>query len=125
MRFVLDAGALIAIERADRRTAGLLAMGRRIAAELVATAPVVAQVWRDPARQARPSRLLAMVDVRSADLADARTAGELLATTGGSDVVDALVAVLSQSGDQILTSDPDDLTTLVEARGIPAVVVRV
>jgi len=36
-----------------------------------------------------------------------------------------LVAVLSQSGDQILTSDPDDLTTLVEARGIPAVVVRV
>lgn len=125
MRFVLDAGALIAIERADRRTAGLLAMGRRIAAELVATAPVVAQVWRDPARQARLSRLLAMVDVRSADLADARTAGELLATTGGSDVVDALVAVLSQSGDQILTSDPDDLTTLVEARGIPAVVVRV
>lgn len=100
-------------------------MGRRIAAELVATAPVVAQVWRDPARQARLSRLLAMVDVRSADLADARTAGELLATTGGSDVVDALVAVLSQSGDQILTSDPDDLTTLVEARGIPAVVVRV
>jgi hypothetical protein len=36
-------------------------------------------------------------------------ASELLAATGTADVVDALLAVLAVPGDQLLTSDPDDL----------------
>ena len=81
MNLVLDAGALIGIDRDDRRTAGLIELGRRSAAALVTTAPVVAQAWRGSAKQARPARLMAMLDVRGVHLADARAAGELLAAT--------------------------------------------
>ncbi len=125
MNLVLDAGALIGIDRDDRRTAGLIELGRRSGAALVTSAPVVAQAWRGSARQARLARLLAMIDVRGVHLADARAAGELLAATGTADVVDALVALLSVPGDQLLTSDPDDLRSLVAERGIPVTVVSV
>lgn len=125
MNLVLDAGALIGVDRDDRRTAGLIELGRRSGATLVTSAPVVAQAWRGSARQARLARLLNMIDVRSAHLAEARAAGELLAATGGADVVDALVAMLVVPGDQLLTSDVDDLRPLVAARGIPTTVVRV
>jgi hypothetical protein len=125
VNLVLDAGALIGIDRDDRRTAGLIELGRRSGATLVTSAPVVGQTWRGSARQARLARLLAMVDVRSAHLADARVAGELLAATGTADVVDALLAVLAVPGDQLLTSDPDDLRTLVAERRIPVTVVTV
>ncbi len=125
MNLVLDAGALIGIERADRRTAGLIELGRRSGATLTTSAPVVAQVWRGSGRQARLSRLLPMIDVRTVGLADARSAGALLAGTGGTDVVDALVALLAVPGDEILTSDPDDIGELVAERGFPVTVVRV
>jgi hypothetical protein len=125
VNLVLDAGALIGIDRDDRRTAGLIELGRRSGAALVTSAPVVAQAWRGSARQARLARLLAMIDVRGVHLADARAAGELLAATGTADVVDALVALLSVPGDQLLTSDPDDLRSLVAERGIPVTVVSV
>ena len=82
VNLVLDAGALIGIDRNDRRTAGLIELGRRSGATLVASAPVVGQAWRGSARQARLARLLAMVDVRPARLIDARAAGDLLAATG-------------------------------------------
>lgn len=125
MNLVLDAGALIGIDRDDRRTAGLIELGRRSGAGLVTTAPVVAQAWRGLARQARLARLLAMIDVRAAHLGDARAAGELLAAAGTADVVDALLAVLAVPGDQVLTSDPGDLRLLLGERGIPATVVTV
>lgn len=122
---VLDAGALIGIDRDDRRTAGLIELGRRGGATLVTAAPVVGQAWRGSARQARLARLLAMVEVRSTHLADARAAGELLAGAGTADVVDALLALLTLPGDQLLTSDPADMRTLVEVRGLPVTVVVV
>lgn len=125
MNLVLDAGALIGIDRDDRRTAGLIELGRRSGGGLVTSAPIVAQAWRGSARQARLSRLLAMIDVRAARRGDARAAGELLAATGSADVVDALLAVLALPGDQLLTSDPDDLRSLVGGRGIPVTVVTV
>lgn len=124
MNLVLDAGALIGIDRDDRRTAGLIELGRRNGAALVTSAPVVAQAWRGSARQARLARLLAMIDV-GVHLADARAAGELLAASSTADVVDALVALLPVPGDQLLTSDTDDLRTLVAERGIPVTVVPV
>ncbi len=125
MNLVLDAGALIGIDRDDRRIAGLLELGRRVAADLVTTAPVVGQVWRDGARQARLARALAMVDVRPVTSDDARRAGELLGRTGTTDVVDALLALLARPGDQLLTSDPDDLAQLVEARRVDVRIVTV
>lgn len=117
MTLVLDAGALIALERDDR------AMWTRIKAALRAGevptthAGVVGQVWRGGSRQARLSRALAGVDVRPLDRRLAELSGELLATTGGSDVIDAAVALLAQDGDEIITSDPTDLRELVMAAG--------
>ncbi|MEJ7797237.1 MAG: hypothetical protein WKF42_01965 [Solirubrobacteraceae bacterium] len=125
MNLILDAGALIGIERDDRRVAGLIELGRRAAASLVTTAPVVGQAWRDGARQARLARALEMVDVRPVALEDARDAGELLGRAGSSDIVDALVALLAMPGDQLLTSDPRDLVLLVDACQVDVRVVAV
>ena len=124
MRMVLDAGALIGVDRSDRRVAGLIALGRRAGADLVTTTPVVAQVWRGGARQVNLARALAMIDVVAMDLDVARSAGELLESAGGSDVVDASVELLARPRDQVLTSDPGDLETLVKARPVAAAVVR-
>lgn len=66
-----------------------------------------------------------MVDVRGTGLREARAAGELLAASGTSDAVDALIAMVALPGDQLLTSDPTDLHTLVTHRAIPVIVVRV
>ncbi len=125
MKLVLDAGALSAIDRDDRRVAGLIELGRRSAAGLVTSAPVLGQTWRDGARQSRLARALAMIDVRAVGVDDAKEAGTLLGRTRSSDVVDALVALLAVPGDQILTSDVDDLRPLVETRDVSATVVRV
>jgi hypothetical protein len=125
VNLVLDAGALIGIDRDDRRVAGLIELGRRSGAGLVTTAPVVGQVWRGSGRQARLARVLAMIDVRAAHVAEARAAGELLAANGTADVVDALLALLPVPGDQLLTSDPNDLRLLVAERRIPVTVVAV
>jgi hypothetical protein len=125
VNLVLDAGALIAIDRDDRRVAGLIELGRRAGAALVTTAPVVGQAWRGSARQARLARLLAMIDIRSAGLPEAKDAGELLAANGSSDVVDALVALVAVPGDQVLTSDEEDLRALVDQRGLPVTIVKV
>ena len=124
MRLVLDAGALIAIDRNDRRIAGLVALGRRAGADLVTVAPVVGQAWRDGARQARLARALPMIDVLDVDRASAQAAGEVLRDSGGSDVIDALVALATRPGDQVLTSDPGDLGALLDARRVNATVVR-
>ena len=125
MNLVLDAGALIGIDRNDRRVAGLIELGRRAGAELVTTAPVLGQAWRDGARQALLARSLPMIDVRPVDVDQAKSAGELLASASTSDVVDALVAQLAMPADQILTSDPDDLNQLIAARGVAAIVIPV
>ncbi len=45
--------------------------------------------------------------------------------TGRADVVDALLAAAVRAGDQVLTSDPDNIAQLLQARQVPAVVVRV
>ncbi|MEE9414352.1 MAG: hypothetical protein V3V01_03635 [Acidimicrobiales bacterium] len=120
MKLVLDAGALIAIDRNERRVAGLIELGRRAGAELVTTAPAVAQAWRSGARQAQLARALPMIDVRVVGLVDAKQAGELLAASGTADVVDSLLALLAMPSDKILTSDPGDLRLLLEARGVKA-----
>lgn len=125
MNVVLDAAALIAIDRDDRRVAGLVELARRAGATLATPAPVLAQAWRGSARQARLARLIAMIDVRSTGLPDGRAAGELLASSGTSDVVDALVALAALPGDQVFTSDPGDLSGLLAHLGTPVILVPV
>jgi len=120
MALVLDAGALFAVDKLDR------AVGRKLAAAWIArrpvrtTATVVAQVWRDGARQANLSRTLAGIEVLPLEEDEARRAGELLAATGLSDIVDAHVATVVRPGDDVLTTDARDIGRLVAARGVKA-----
>lgn len=125
MTLVLDAGAFIAAERADRRVMALLAREHRAGCLPVTHGGVVAQVWRGGARQARVARLISGSAVASLDEALGRTAGALLARSGGSDVVDAAIVALADDGDEILTSDADDLTALAAASGTHAELVEV
>jgi hypothetical protein len=122
--FVLDAGALMAVDRSDRQVMALLRVASERELELRTNAMVVAQVWRgDNGRQAMLARLLHAVDIRSVDHDAGRRAGQLLGRAGTADAIDASVALLARSGDRVLTSDPSDLQHLVDAAGIAAVVV--
>ena len=108
---VLDAGALIGLERADRRVVRLL----ELAARVHVPAAVVGQVWRNPARQVRLVRFLATdeVSVADLDLATAQAAGHLCGATGTDDVIDASVVLLARRhGAVAATSDPEDLRRL-------------
>ncbi|HWH12368.1 MAG TPA: hypothetical protein VG165_14665 [Solirubrobacteraceae bacterium] len=113
---VLDAGALVAVDRGDRAVLARLRAADRHGVGLRTNAIVVAQVWRGHrGRQATLAKLLAAVDIRAVDEAVGRAAGVLLAQAGTSDPIDATVVLLAEPGDRILTGDPDDLTGLAVA----------
>ena len=125
MTLVLDAGAFIAVERADRMVMALLAREQRAGRLPVTHGGVVGQVWRGDARQARIARLLSGSVVVSLDEALGRAAGDLLARSGGRDAIDAAIVLLAADGDEILTSDADDLAALAAASGTHAELVEV
>ena len=121
---MLDAGALVAVDRDDRAMMARLRVAQQHGVELRSNAMVVGQVWRDrQGRQVNLARLLRAVDVRAVDHQDGRQAGVLLGLTGTSDPIDATVVLLANPGDRILTSDPDDLTPLAVAAANRAVIV--
>jgi hypothetical protein len=125
VRLILDAGALIGLDRNDRRVTGLIKLARRSGATLVSTPPAVAQAWRSGSRQALLARALPSIEMLPMTLADAKAVGELLALSRTSDVVDAQVALLALTGDQVVTSDVDDLKHLLGCRPVAATVVGV
>ncbi len=118
MTLVLDAGALIALERNDR------AMWRRLKSALLRNeiplthGGIVGQVWRGRGpRGALLAVALASVDVRSLDEDLGKRSGELLARARRHDVIDAALVLLSADGDVIATSDPHDLQPLAGIAG--------
>jgi hypothetical protein len=125
MKAVLDAGALIAVDRRDRGFGAMLRVLQRQGTPLRASAAVVAQVWRDGRRQVNLARVLTAVGVVALNTADSKRIGELLATARTADVVDGHVALLVDPGDMLLTSDPADLNALTNARGITANILAV
>jgi hypothetical protein len=121
---VLDAGAFMAVGRADREMVARLRAAERCGLELRSNGAVVAQVWRDHSgRQAALSRLLRSVDVRAVDRAQGQIAGVLLERAGRGDALDATVVAIANTGDRIATSDPEDIRALVAASGHPILVV--
>ena len=121
---ILDAGALIAIERDDPVVYKKIQNALR-AGQPVRTNPnVVAQLWRNGARQARLAKALRMVEVVPITREDGYRAGVLLGATRTKDVVDATVALLAKAGDEVYTSDPGDLKALCAATRFKAVVIR-
>lgn len=117
---VLDAGALIALDRGDRDTWALLTDAHRAGERPVLPAPVVAQAWRNGGRQARLARVLSGAELVVADGALSRRAGELLGRAGTTDVLDALVALVARDrpGCEVLTSDPEDIHHLLQSLNI-------
>jgi len=59
------------------------------------------------------------------DAALGRAAGELLALVHGRDVIDAALVLLAADGDEIATSDPDDLEPLARASRRQVELIRV
>lgn len=112
---VLDAGALVSLERRGRRLRALEKLAATGGVRLIVSSAVVGQVWRDPARQVPLVRLLRLGAVEAVPLGqiDGRLVGALLRDREGSDVVDAHVAVLAARHDaSVVTSDPGDLQRL-------------
>jgi len=120
MKAVLDAGALIAVDRRDRKVGAQLRVLQQQGTPLRASAAVVGQVWRDGRRQVDLTRVLSGVGIEPLSSDDGKQIGELLARAGSADVADAHVALLTSRQDVVLTSDPNDIRVLLRARGIPA-----
>jgi hypothetical protein len=112
---VYDAGVLVGADRGDRR---IWAEHRvRLEAGVVPAVPslVVAQTSRSP-RQVQLRRLLRGCEVVTFAEADAHRAGELLAKSRTTDVVDAAVVVLAiERGADIQTGDAEDMRRLTGA----------
>jgi predicted nucleic acid-binding protein len=112
---VLDTGALIAIERGDRRMQALLDEANAVGAVLTIPAGALAQSWRGTPRQARLARLLHLdnISVVPLDEPTAKAAGVLCGRAETADVVDASVVIAARLlGQPVLTSDADDLRRL-------------
>ncbi len=111
----LDAGALIAFEKNDRRLIVALRMAIEARVPITVPAPVIGQVWRDGRRQVRLARLLASsgIAVEALDDRRARAAGQLCGVTSTKDVTDAAVVLGAKArGDRVFTSDIGGLRRL-------------
>lgn len=111
----LDAGALIALDRAERSVLVLLARAMELGETITVPATALAQAIRQPRTQARLARLIRqpITDVRALDALDATSVGVLLAASRTSDIADAHVVVCARRSRQpIVTSAPGDLRRL-------------
>jgi predicted nucleic acid-binding protein len=114
---VLDAGALIALERNDRELWGALKLSASRSADVIVPSTVVAQVWRATASQAQLARALQHCVIASFDSV-ARAVGELCGRSKTKDICDAHVAIVAAAhADVLYTSDPTDLRRLLSIQG--------
>jgi predicted nucleic acid-binding protein len=109
---VLDAGALIGIDRGSETVRGYVLLADQGRVALATSSAVIAQVWRGGTRQARLARFLAsdLVAEVALDPEAGRRIGALAAVVGSADVVDGHVALIALDADAVvLTSDPRDM----------------
>ena len=121
---VLDAGALIALDRGDKRMIALLHRALAQGRAFRVPAGVVGQAWRDGRVQVTLARFLRSEEVEIIPLDEqlARSCGELCGATNSPDVIDASVVILArEQRDPIVTSDPNDLRRLDPAAQVIAV----
>jgi hypothetical protein len=127
---VLDAGALIALDRNERAVWAMLRVAADDASTVLVPAGAIAQAWRDGRRQALLSRALAHCDEVPLDGVVARAAGLLCGRARTADVIDASVAltaagVARHEDVAIVTSDPDDMRRLLSLLDAAARIVQV
>jgi predicted nucleic acid-binding protein len=109
---VLDAGALIAVDKGLATIRGYVLLADRAKVALSTSSAVVAQVWRGGGRQARLARFLGsdLVTEIPLDPDAGRRIGVLAAAVGSRDVVDGHVAIIALDRDAVvLTSEPHDI----------------
>ena len=123
MTWVLDAGALLALERGDRVLHAALDAERRAGRMPRTHGGIVGQVWRGGA--GRLARAMASVEVMPLDEELGRRAGVLLGRAGSRDVVDAALVLLASDGDVVLTSDPVDVAELAQVAELDVEIVPV
>ena len=119
-RLVLDAGALIALERDDRVMWARLSAASETSMDVVVPTGALAQVWRGSPIQARLAQALKHTRLGLFDRI-ARDAGELCRAARTSDPIDATV-VLNAVGSTsvIVTSDVPDIRRLLRALPVAA-----
>lgn len=127
---VLDAGALIALDRGDTEVWAMLRAAVDAGDLVQVPAGTIGQAWRNGQRQVLLARALSKCEEVPLDGAAARASGTLCERSGSSDVIDASVAVTAAglAGHErilILTSDPDDIGRLASVLGTPISLVRV
>lgn len=111
----LDAGALIAVERNDRRVVNLIRRALTRGHTLAVPAGVIGQAWRNGARQARLAQLLKSpaIQIEALDGHRARAAGQLCGASGTDDVIDASVVLCARArAHAVVTSDAADIGRL-------------
>ena len=111
----LDAGALIAFDRRDRRVVALIREVEAAEGRITVPATALSQALRSPVRQARLMRLLRqpVTDTVALNRADAAVVGQLLAASRTADIADAHVVMCARrAGTPVATSDADDLRLL-------------
>jgi hypothetical protein len=121
-----DAGALIAIDKNERRMWARYQVALDDGRDVRVPAVVVGQAWCDSRRQVRLGQFLAGCQVDPVGLETAKAAGILCGRAGTSEVVDAIVVVMAAAtGAVIWTSDPEDVKALADESGArPALVIR-
>jgi predicted nucleic acid-binding protein len=113
-----DTGVLVALERRHAGALALLRACRLSRASITIPSAVVAEWWRGTHRALLES---GRVEALTPELAE--RAGELLASTAGSNAVDAtVVASAALRGDLVVTGDEHDLRELAEF--VPGVTVE-
>lgn len=126
MSLILDAGAFVAAERADRLVTALVKIELLAGRAPISHGGVIGQVWRGGVgRHARLAKLLAATTIVPLDQGLGKRAGLLLGKSRKADVVDAAVVLLAVDGDTIVTSDSRDLAPLAEAAGLHVDLVNV
>ena len=111
MKYTLDTGALIGIERRHQRSIAFWRTAVANGIALVAPTVAVAEWWRG--RSDAREEILGTLSIEPLDLGLARMAGEAMAHVKGSTLADSIVmASAARSGSVVLTSDFDDLDRL-------------
>jgi predicted nucleic acid-binding protein len=113
---VLDSGAVIGWARGDVRVRSALREAINRGVPVTAPVVVLAETLRGGPRDAPVNRVVKAIGIEPTSPETGRLAGTLLGRTGGRNAADALVAAEAASKParcELLTSDPDDLTTLL------------
>ena len=118
MSLVLDAGALIALDRNNRNVWAMLRIASDDAQVVQVPVAAIAQAWRNSSRQVLLTRALRHCEEITLDAPAARAAGLLCGRSGTADIIDASVALTAAGLGRrrpvsVLTSDPDGLRHLL------------